>query len=347
MNFEAIRAWTTPLSFLLGGLLIGFILDKVLLKRLRRISSTTDWRWDNILAEGFAGFPLLWCFLGGLYGASLTAPISAAQLKLAEKILLVVLILSVTIALARIAAGMAAAYSSKSEGQLRTATILTNFTRIFVYALGLLTIFYSFGINITPALTALGIGGLAVALALQDTLSNFFSGLQIIASKQVSPGDFIKLTSGEQGYVTDITWRNTCIRTLPNNLVIIPNSKLASDIFTNFYLPDREMAVLAQVGVSYKSDLAKVEAVTIEVAQEVMGSVAGAVPEFQPFIRYHTFDEFSINFSVIMRGREFTDQYLIKHEFIKRLHERYRKENIEIPFPIRTVYLNQEKSYEQ
>jgi small-conductance mechanosensitive channel len=67
------------------------------------------------------------------------------------------------------------------------------------------------------------------------------------------------------------------------------------------------------------------------------------VPEFEPFIRYHTLADFSVNFSVILRAREFTDQFLVKHEFIKRLHERYRREEIEIPFPVRTVNIKEMK----
>jgi small-conductance mechanosensitive channel len=136
-----------------------------------------------------------------------------------------------------------------------------------------------------------------------------------------------------------ITRRNTTIKTLPNNLIVVPNSKLAAAIVTNYYQPEKEMAVLVQVGVSYDSDLKKVEKATIEVAREVMKEVPGGVPEFEPFIRYHTFADFSINFTVILRGKEFVDQHLIKHEFVKRLHERYAKEDIEIPFPIRTIHM--------
>jgi small-conductance mechanosensitive channel len=125
-------------------------------------------------------------------------------------------------------------------------------------------------------------------------------------------------------------------------MVIVPNSKLASTLVTNYHQPEKEMAVLVQVGVSYQSDLKKVERITIEVAREVMRDVEGGVREFEPFTRYHTFGDSGINFSVIMRGREFTDQFLIKHEFIKRLHERYQQEGIEIPFPIRTIHIKNE-----
>src|SRR4030066_2427909 len=126
---------------------------------------------------------------------------------------------------------------------------------------------------------------------------------------------------------------------LPNNVVIVPNSKLVSSQITNFYLPEPELAVLVQVGVSYQSDLEKVERVTIEVAKQVLQEVEGGVKEFEPFIRYHTFNDISINFTVILRAKEYVHKYLITHEFIKRLHRRYQQEDIEIPFPIRTVYM--------
>jgi small-conductance mechanosensitive channel len=198
------------------------------------------------------------------------------------------------------------------------------------------------GISITPILATLGVGGLAVALALQETLSNLFSGFHILMARQIRIGDYVKLETGEEGYVIDINWRTTKIKMLPNNVVLIPNAKLAQAIIVNYYLPEKEMAVLVNLGVHYKSDLKKVEKITCEVAREVMKEVSGGVPEFEPFIRYNTFADFRINFTVILRAREYVDQYLIKHEFIKRLHERYNKENINIPYPIRAINYEQE-----
>jgi small-conductance mechanosensitive channel len=124
---------------------------------------------------------------------------------------------------------------------------------------------------------------------------------------------------------------------LPNNTVLVPNAKLAQAIVINYHLPDKELAVLVNVGVDYESDLEQVERVTCDVARDVMRTVPGGVPQFEPFIRYHTFGESSIDFTVILRASEFVDQYLVKHEFVKRLHQRYRHEGIAIPFPIRTL----------
>jgi small-conductance mechanosensitive channel len=197
-------------------------------------------------------------------------------------------------------------------------------------------------VSITPILASLGVGSLAIALALQPTLENFFAGIQLIIDKPIQVGQFVKLESGEEGYVHKIGWRSTWVRMLANNMVIMANKHLVNSKITNYYYPDKELAVLVQVGVHYGSDLEKVEKITIEVAKQTLQDVAGGVKEFNPFIRYHTFDNSSINFSVIMRAHEFVDNYLIKHEFIKRLQKRYAQENIVIPFPIVAVNYEQE-----
>ena len=277
-----------------------------------------------------------------LLGLKIALPFTKAEpkfLNLFQKGITALFIFSVFWFLGKFTSELIVIYSGRLKKTLPAVTIFKNLSKIFILLIGVLIILQTLGISITPILTTLGIGGLAVALALQDTLSNLFSGLHLVATKKIRVGDYIKLETGEEGYVVDITWRNTIIRQLPNNLIIIPNSKLSQSIVTNFYLPEKVLSVLIDVGVSYDSDLEKVERVTLEVAREVMREVEGGVPEFEPFLRFHTFDDFSINFTVILRAKEFVDQYRVKHEFIKRLKKRYDKEGIEIPFPIRTIYM--------
>ncbi|HET6372298.1 MAG TPA: mechanosensitive ion channel family protein, partial [Candidatus Polarisedimenticolia bacterium] len=186
--------------------------------------------------------------------------------------------------------------------------------------------------------TALGVGSLAVALALQPTLSNLFAGVHLTVARPVRVGDFIELEGGRKGFVEDIGWRATRVRELPNNLVIVPNAKLAEMVLVNYAMPESEQAALVQVSVSYASDLAHVERVTVEVAREILTEVRGGVAEFEPFIRFHTFGDSSIDFTVILRVRGFTDRFLVVHEFVKRLHSRYGREGIEIPFPQRVLH---------
>jgi len=181
---------------------------------------------------------------------------------------------------------------------------------------------------------------------LQDTLSNFFAGVYLVADMPIRIGDYIELDNGMKGYVEDIGWRSIRIKTLPNNYIIIPNSKLAQSIITNYYAPEQEMSVVVPCGVSYDSDLEKVEKVTIEVAKEVQQNVPGAVKNFEPFIRYNEFGDSNINFSIILRVERFVDRYLVVHEFIKKLMARYNKEGIEISFPVRNIYFKNEKRQE-
>lgn len=156
-------------------------------------------------------------------------------------------------------------------------------------------------------------------------------------SGQIRVGDYVRLDSGQEGYVVDFSWRSTRLRMLANNLVIVPNAKLAQAIVVNHQLPAPDLAVLVEVGGDYGSDLEQVERVVVDVARGVMANVHGGVETFQPFIRFHTFGASSIDFTTILRAREFVDQNLIKHEFIKQLHARFTRDRIVIPFPIRTL----------
>ena len=180
------------------------------------------------------------------------------------------------------------------EGLIR---FLRRIMILIIYAFGILVVLDYLDIAITPIIAGLGIGGLAVALALQPTLANFFASTQIISDCVVRVGDYIELDNGTiRGYVTDIGWRSTRIRTPYNNLVIIPNSRLADSVITNYFGPTMEMAVLVNCGVSYNADLPKVEAIARKVATEVIDDLDEANKNFEPWFAYEEFGESNINF---------------------------------------------------
>ncbi|MFH2012171.1 MAG: mechanosensitive ion channel family protein [Pseudomonadota bacterium] len=343
-EFSNISPFIIPISIVLGWVLAGLIFQKIIFSRIIKLAHKTDWKWDNIVIVPLKGMTLLWFLLAGIYLALPSIPLSVYLSSMFQKTLLISVIFSVTWVLAKISVGVVKTYTEKTEGALISTGIFTNLSRVLIFIIGGLIILQTLGISITPIITALGVGGIAVALALKDTLSSLFAGFYILISRQVKAGDYIKLDTGDEGYVVDINWRNTTLKPFSNNIIIVPNSKLASAITTNYNLPEKEVAVRVQVGVSYDSDLEHVEKVTIEVAKEAMETIVGDALSFEPLIRYHTFDDFSINFTVIMRGRDFLDQYTITHELVKRLHNRYKKEGIEIPFPIRTVHMKETKT---
>jgi len=330
--------WLQQLLLAGLGLVLGLTVEVFLFRRLRRMARGTGWRWDNVILSALRGMPVVWLTAWGVWGAlSLRGLPESVQVWLTRG-LSVVLMGSVVVVVMRLVAGVIRSASERSEGALPSPTLVTNLAQILVAVLGGVLILQNLGIQITPLLTALGIGGLAVALALQDTLGNLFAGVQIILAKQVRTMDWVRLDTGEQGFVTDVKARNTTIRTFPDgNRLIIPNSKLASSIVKNFSLPEKTLWVTIPVGVSYASDLEEVERVALEVARDTSAAVEGRPPSEEPIFRYEGFGDSSIDFQVRIHCRDFTEQFNMRHEFVKRLHLRFNREGINIPFPIRTL----------
>ncbi|MGW2741421.1 mechanosensitive ion channel family protein [Streptomyces sp. NPDC001450] len=325
---------------LAAGLVLAF-LSRTVLRWLAKHAKRTKWSGDDVIVDTLRSVVPWAAIVGGLAAAAAVLPLTRAVQHHTNQLLQVWLIFVVTLSAARVVAGLVRSVTQSRSGVAGSATIFVNITRVLVLAIGFLVVLQTLGISIAPLLTALGVGGLAVALALQDTLANLFAGIHILASKTVQPGDYIRLSSGEEGYVMDINWRQTTVRQLSNNLVVIPNGQLAKTNMTNFTRPEQQLTILVQVGVSYDSDLDQVERVTTEVIAETMTEITGALPDHEPAIRFHTFGDSRIGFTVILGVGEFSDQYRIKHEFIKRLHRRYREEGIRIPAPTRTVALQQ------
>jgi small-conductance mechanosensitive channel len=340
LDFSAISGTTRSFiiagGIVLGFSLLGFIVERVLVAGLRKLATTTDFQLDDIIIHSLRGIARWGFFFAGLFAAIPVLPLPdhlADEVTIASR--LIVLIFAIVV-VARLASGVAAHYAHRLlPSSVSLAKIVVN---VAIMTLGLLIIFQTMGIKITALLTALGVGGLAVALALQDTLANFFAGIQVLASKQIRIGDYIQLDSGQEGFVSDIGWRAATFKMLNNNMVIVPNTKLAQAIVTNYSLQERDFAVRMSIGVSYDSDLEKVERVTIEVAREVLQRVEGAAADVEPVIRFQSFGDWSIQFNVILRYRDYGAQFLAQHELVKALHERYRREGIEIPYPIQTVF---------
>jgi small-conductance mechanosensitive channel len=340
----ALRNWSTwgpQLVWTVGTLAlswtIGHILGAVLVSRVPRWLTGPQQSVVESAAQIFRRRLPWWCLLVGAWLAAGYWPLTSEGHLLVGRAVFVLGGASLTLVAAALASQSVGTYGVLIAPALPVSSLTRNLAWALVALIGLLVILNGLGLSITPMVTALGIGGLAVALALQEPLANFFAGLFITIAGQIRVGDYVKLDSGQEGYIVDFSWRSTRLRMLANNLIVVPNAKLAQAIIINHDLPTRDLAVLVDLGVDYASDLGHVERVAIEVGRDVMAQVPGGVPEFSPFIRYHTFGESSIDFTVILRAREFVDQYLIKHEFVKRLHARFNQERIVIPFPIRTI----------
>jgi len=337
--------WLTPLAVFLAALVVGYLVKLLVVSLLRRWAARTSTTADDVLIRESARPLTFWVLLLAVYLALLTAPLTVAGELLVGRALLILWAVSLTIMASRLAANLVKQFGSQAPGAQPVTSLSQNLARMAVIAVGVMIVLNLFGISITPILTALGVGGLAVALALQDTLSNLFAGFYVGVAGQIRLGNYIRLETNEEGYVSDIGWRTTTIRTLGNNLIIIPNNKIAQAIVTNFHLPDKRMGVGVSVGVGYDSDPDQVVRILLEIAEQGAVEIPGLLREPAPSVRLIPgFGDSSLNFTLNCQIAEFVDQYLVQHELRKRILKRFREAGIEIPFPVRTIYVREEVS---
>lgn len=317
------------------AIIIMFVLRGISIGLLRRWMKKTGIRTNDLVVGALKVPSVYWCIAIGLYIGIEISDLPRKYMFQVDKTISIILIFSITIAVANLAVRIFENHIQKSDIPVPATGIVFGVFKGIIIVTGILVIFNVLGISITPLITALGVGGLAVALALKDTLSNLFAGLHMIASKEVRPGDYVKLDSGEEGAIKDITWRSTSISSNAQNIIIVPNAKVAAATITNYAVPDSEVTFTIQINASYDGDLEKIEQVTIDVAKKIMDGIPGGVPGYEPAVRFNTFGEVGILFSVVLKAREWSGHYLVKHEFIKALHKRYAEEGIS--FPLKTV----------
>lgn len=316
----ALAARSVALKYLAGRISRGGAESLTLLHRALRLPS------------------LLWSAVLGVYSGTEMARLPARLTTPLELVLHALVIASVTVTAANLVGALVTRFGERRTLAVGVTGLAQTVARVAILTVGGLILLDDFGVAITPILTALGVGGLAVALALQDTLSNLFAGLHLLADRPIRIGDFVRLEGGIEGFVEDIGWRSTRIRTLPNNMVIVPNATIARSAITNFHLPETRMSLLVPVSVSYASDPDHIEQVLVDEATQAIGQVPGLLADPAPFVRFIPgFGESALQFTLICSVATYLDQFLVQHELRKRILRRFRREGIEIPFPMRTL----------
>ena len=324
------------LPFGIAGItfLLGFAVRNSGFRLLQQWATGSDSKLDEIIISAVRGPFMIWVLMLALHLGVQTSRLPAHAQNVAAQILLVLFTLSMTLVCSRLAGAFVKFY----VGSLTSLAV--NLARLSILVVGAIVILDTLGISVLPILTALGVGGIAIALALQDTLSNLFSGFYVSLAGQVRLGDYIKLDSGEEGYITDISWRSTSIRSLQNNVIIIPNAKLAKATITNYDLPEQAMGVSVGFSVSYDCDPELVENVLLDEVKKAAGEVPGLRAEPAAYVRFAPgFGPSSLDLTLNCYVQKFADQFLVQHEMRKRIFARFRQERIEIPFPTRTVYM--------
>ncbi len=333
-----------PLLIFLGSLAGLFLLRRILMGLLHRLTRRTETRIDDLLVAGLRIPSLFLVVVLSTYIGIRLAHLPESWFTYATKGLHLSLIFTITMGIANVSDRLLAFFLKRVDVPISVTSLLLAVVKSVVYVVGILIILNTLGISITPIITALGVGGLAMALALQDTLSNLFAGVHIMAEQTIRVGDYIRLETGQEGQVEDISWRTTRIRMPPNNMVIVPNNKLAQSVITNFHLPDRSLVLAVPVSVGYASDPDQVEHALLDEAAAAAREVPGMLAEPEPVVRFQPgFGESSLNYTLYCRVQDVRDQNPVASELNRRILRRFRREGIDFPFPTRTVYLRDER----
>jgi MscS family membrane protein len=219
------------------------------------------------------------------------------------------------------------------------ASLIHGFLKILVIVLVFIYILEIWGFAITPVLAGLGIAGLAVALALQPVLSNIFSGISVVADKTVSVGDLIYLDANTKGHIEEIGLRSTKIKTFDNELLIVPNNKIADGIIQNVALPEPKVRVVIPFSVAYGSNIDKVK----NLVEKEIKSIKLASKDPKPVIRFTEMANSSLNFKAYFYVENFSDRFPAIDEANTKIYNALNKAKIEIPFPQMDVWLRKAK----
>ena len=339
---RVIYQFATSILIVACAAAVLLLLRKILFKALQTLAKRTDNQIDDLLLEGLEGPSALLIIASALYISIRLSELPDAYMGYAVKGMYLSLILTVTMGLANISGRLLAFFLKQADLPISVTGLLNAVAKALVYAIGILMMLNQVGVSITPIITALGVGGLAMALALQDTLSNLFAGIHILAEHTLRVNDFIRLENGQEGTVVDIGWRTTRIRLQQNTMVMVPNSKLAQSVVTNYSLPEQRVVVQMPVSASYDTDPDKLERVLVDEALKAAAEVPGLLSDPQPVARFVPgFGASSIDFTLIYYVNNVLDQQSVQHELHKRIFKRFKQEGIEIPFPTRTVYVKE------
>ena len=324
-----------PFALLIGTVLAGLLVRRLLFAAVSRWAKNTDSHLDVLFINTLRRPIMLWMAILGLHIATQNSEIPQRYLQYIPKILQVLWGLSFTLVLSNFAGNLVRFYGGTLRGVKTVTSLSQKLVQVSILIVGVIWLLkVVFDFSVTPVLTALGVGGLAVALALQDTLSNLFAGFYVSVSGLVRIDDYIRLSTGEEGYITDITWRCTTMRTRFNNLVVIPNSKLGQAIYTNYFLPDGRMVASILCGVAGNADIDRVDRILLEEAIAGSKEIESVMVDPPPSVRFNPGPwSGALIYQVVFSVGQFADLPVARSEMRKRIFIRLRREGIEPSFP--------------
>ena len=235
--------------------------------------------------------------------------------------------------------GVGWAKRTKSKLDAQLVRLIGQIMVVVTFVLIAISVLSVWGVKVGPLLAGLGIGGLAIAFALQPTLSNIFGGITLVLDKAIRVGDVVKLDTGETGSIYDIGIRSTRIRTWTNEILVVPNSKLVDSRVINFNQPDPMIRVDIPFGVAYGSKIDQIKKLALDCCKKV----EHILQEPAPSVIFNEMGDSALMFTL----RYHIDNLKFKWEthqiVIEKLYNTLNKKKISIPFPQRELWVHNMK----
>jgi small-conductance mechanosensitive channel len=328
--------WAVIVLLAAAGLVFHFLLRTVLHRWAKGTSTDID---DIVVGITSKAVPL-WIALAILYVAlEMDGDRHPGLRSLGYRAIAIGFIISLFWVVATLLLQAMARWAARNEQFQSVHPPLRFVLKAVAVVVGAVTVLPFFGVQVNALIATLGMGGLAVALALKDTLENFFAGLHIMADRPLAEGDTIQVhDTGDVGVVLRVGWRSTRIRTAENNILVVPNVKLSSGIVTNLSARDAKVLVRIQVGVSYDSDPERVRTVLLDELAAAAGKVPGLAAGPGPDVWLHPgFGPYSLDFTVRVSVDRVDQTLDVQDALRRRIFARLKAEGIAIPFPTNTV----------
>jgi small-conductance mechanosensitive channel len=326
--FDRLPGWSFIVAYAAFWALLSILITAGLRRSLGGITRHRRGEVGDVLSKTLPGPAGIAVFLVAMAGGVHVLPLGAMHMTEARRFIAVALCVLGIGVLIRVALRSIDAYGLSNPQLKSSAGIGKAITWVVGLAVMAALVSDAIGVSLAPALTALGVGSLAVALALQDTLSNFFAGVYLVTDKPVRPGDFIRVDPSFEGYVESIGWRSTHLRTLNNNLVILPNASLSKAIITNYSLPTQQVASSVRVDVAFDADLDKVEDALADEAKRASDLPGMAEAPAPSVVMSPGFVDGGVGFTVSFHVRSFADQGVVQPALRKRIAARLKKEGL-------------------
>ncbi len=335
------EGWVFFIVLFLALSLLGIFLVKLAIRLGRGVSSKTKTKLDDYFIKALSVPLQMASVVIAAHIALHFVKLNPALVRVIQDTLFVLIVLLVVVAVNNLFKAVVQwlhETAANKEFVRRFAPILEIGEKLFVWTAGLMIVMKRFNYDISSLVVSMGVGSLAIGLAAQDTLSNIIAGLTILFDQPFKVGDRIKLESGEFGDVLEIGLRTTKIKTVENYVLVIPNSLLVKSKVLNFYLPESRTIGRVSVGVSYGEDPEKVRRVMVKSALEV----EEVLRQPEPSAFFTEFGDFSLNFLLVFHVDDPKKVFSTANKIRDRILENFKREGIEIPFPIQTIYLRRE-----